>query len=125
MTDTHAFRHLKRERLTDQERVELFLERSGRCHRCTNRIRPGRPWYDEHLKSLATGGGNEWANRVLTCENCFPLKNADDAKKLAKQRAVAVAHVIPPSQRQKRGRPIPGSKRSGWKHRMDGTWERR
>lgn len=29
------------------------------------------------------------------------------------------------SQRQKKGRPIPGSKRSGWKHKMSGAWERR
>ncbi len=125
MTDTHAFRHEPRKDLTDQQRARLFLDRKGRCHRCTRKIMAGETWYDEHLHSLGTGGGNEWENRFLTCKNCFPKKNADDAKKLAKSRAVAVAHVIPPSQRQKRGKPIPGTKRSGWRHKMDGTWERR
>lgn len=121
----HAFRHEQRSPLTDQQRTKLFLERGGRCHRCTRTIRPGERWYDEHVQSLGTGGGNAWENRDLTCQNCFPKKNAEDAKKLAKGRALAVAHIIPPGQRQKRGPPMPGSKRSQWKRRMDGTVERR
>ena len=125
MTDTHAFRHEPRETLTDQERTKLFLDRKGVCHRCTRKIMGGEKWYDEHLISLGNGGTNEWNNRVLTCCNCFHPKNAEDAGKLAKTRRVAVAHIIPPSQRQKKGKPMPGTKRSGWRHRMDGTWERR
>lgn len=122
---THAFRHEPRQVLTDQQRVKLFLERGGICHRCTVKITRGRKWYDEHLQSLGTGGTNAWDNRVLTCENCFHPKNADDAKKLAKMRSTAVHNIIPPSQRQKKGRPLPGTKRSGWKHKMGGGWERR
>ena len=122
---THAFRHEARERLTDHERAKLFLDRKGVCHRCTCKIMGGKRWYDEHLISLASGGSNDWANRVLTCENCFHPKNADDAKKVAKIRRVAVANCIPPSQRQKKGRPMAGTKRSGWRKRMDGTVERR
>jgi hypothetical protein len=125
MTETHAFRHEPRSRLTDQERAKLFLEKGGRCHRCTRKIMHGEKWYDEHVQSLGNAGTNAWENRAVTCVNCFPIKNAEDAKKLAKGRAVAVACIIPPSQRQKRGRPIPGSRRSGWKHKMDRTWERR
>lgn len=36
-----------------------------------------------------------------------------------------VDESVPPSQRQKKGRPIDGSRRSRWKKRMDGTVERR
>lgn len=119
MTTTHAFKHEPRERLTDQEKAKLFLERGGRCHRCTRRIRAKR-WYVEHVSSLSTGGSNAWENLALTCENCFPQKNAEDATKLAKGRAIAVACIIPPSQRQKKGPPIPGSKRSRFKKHIDG-----
>jgi 5-methylcytosine-specific restriction endonuclease McrA len=123
--ETHAFRHEPRQRLTDQQRARLFLERGGICHRCTAKIRQGRRWYDEHLIALENGGTNAWENRVLTCENCFAPKNAEDDKKAAKGRAVATACIIPPSQRQRKGRPMPGSRASGFRKRMDGTVERR
>ena len=125
MSDTHAFRHIPRQDLTEQQRARLFLERKGVCHRCTRKIMAGEKWYDEHDHSLATGGGNEWCNRLLTCKNCFHPKNAEDARKLKKMRAIAVAHVIPPSQRQKK-HPMPGSRhhRCGLRKRMNGTVEK-
>jgi 5-methylcytosine-specific restriction protein A len=125
MTETHAFRHEPRQDLTDQQRTKLFLEKKGRCHRCTRKIMSGEKWYDEHVHSLGTGGTNAWSNRDVTCCNCFHPKNAEDAKKLSKQRDIAVAHVIPPSQRQKKGKPLPGTKRSGWKKKLSGEWVRR
>ena len=127
MTDTHAFRHEKREYLTDQEATELFLEKKGRCHKCERKIRAsaGEKWFREHHIALSTGGSNKWANWTITCEWCFPKKNAEDAAKTAKIRAVAVATIIPTDQRQKRGRPLAGTKRSGWKHKMSGEWVKR
>lgn len=125
MTDTHAFKHIPRERLTDHERAELFLEKGGRCHKCTRKIRPGNKWIAEHLHALCLGGDNKWANWDITCEWCLPKKNAEDATKAAKGRAIAVAHVIPPSQRQKRGRTMPGSRASPWKKTFAHGWVKR
>ena len=124
MTATHAFRHEPRKFLTDPQKTKLFLDRGGICHRCTVKIR-GRRWYVEHLVALSCGGTNAWENLGVTCENCFPDKNREDASKAAKGRAVATACVIPPSQRQKKGRPMPGSRQSGWKRKMSGEWVRR
>jgi 5-methylcytosine-specific restriction protein A len=124
MSNTHAFRHEAREYLTDQQKTKLFLDRGGVCHRCTTKIR-GRRWYVEHIISLGNGGTNAWENLGVTCENCFAPKNAEDAKKQAKGRAVATSCIIPRSQRQKKGRPMMGSKASGWRKRFDGTVERR
>lgn len=118
---THAFRHEKRKQLTDQQRAKLFLDREGKCHRCTRKIRPGEIWYDEHLNALETGGTNDWSNRYLTCAWCFPKKNAEDHAKAAKIRAVATKHIVHASQRQRKSPPIPGSKRSAWKRKMDGS----
>ena len=125
MSETHAFRHIPRERLTDHERAELFLERDGRCHMCDRKLRSGDRWVAEHLQSLAAGGSNEWENWRITCEWCLPAKNAADAKVAAKIKRVAIAHVIPQSQRQKKSRPMPGSKRSGWKKTFSSGWVRR
>lgn len=125
MTDTHAFRHEPRQRLSDQQRAKLFLDRGGKCHACGRKLRSGDDWIAEHVTALQVGGGNEWANLAVTCAWCLPKKNATDAAKAAKGRAVAVASIIPTSQRQKKGRPIDGSKRSRWKKKMDGTVERR
>lgn len=121
----HAFRHIERKYLTDQEKAKLFLEKGGKCHACRRKLGPADKWIAEHLNALSTGGDNRWENWDLTCEWCLPKKNADDAAKAAKIRAAAVAHVVPTAERRKTGRPMPGSKRSGWRHKMDGSWERR
>ncbi len=121
----NAFVHEPRKQLTDQQKARLFLDRGGRCHRCHRKIRPGEIWYDEHLIALENGGTNAWDNRDVTCAWCFPQKNAEDHAKAAKSRHVATAHVVPTIHRQKKGRPLPGSRKSDWKHRMDGSWERR
>lgn len=122
---THAFRHEPRHTLTDQQRAKLFLERGGKCHKCERKLGPADVWIVEHLIALENGGTNEWWNLALTCSWCLPAKNRADAAIAAKTRAIATAHIVPTSQRQKKGKPIPGSKRSGWKHKMSGGWERR
>ena len=122
---THAFRHEKRERLTDQERTKLFLDRGGRCHRCTRKIVVGERWIDEHIIALENGGTNDWENRGLSCSNCFHPKNSEDATKAAKTRAVATSLIIPTDQRQTKGPPMPGSRRSKYKKHMDGRVSRR
>lgn len=122
---SHAFHTNERKPLTDQQRAKLFLEHEGRCHKCTRKIMHGEVWYDEHVQALQNNGTNEWGNRALTCKNCFPKKNAEDAAKAAKTRAVATNHIIPVSQRQKRGPPMPGSRRSQFKKKLNGETVRR
>ena len=121
----HAFKHEPREYLTDHQKAALFLERGGKCHKCERKLRSGSKWIVEHLIALSCGGTNDWKNLGITCEWCLPAKNAEDAAKAAKIRAVAVASVLPTDQRRKKGRPLVGSKRSGWRRKMDGTLERR
>lgn len=122
---THAFRHTPREYLTDHQKAALFLERGGRCHKCERKLKSGDKWIVEHVIALSCGGTNDWKNLAITCEWCLPKKNSEDAAKAAKIRAVAVSSVLPLDQRRKKGRPLPGSKRSPWKQKMSGQWERR
>jgi 5-methylcytosine-specific restriction protein A len=125
MTDLHPWKHEPRKRLTDQQRAKLFLDKGGKCHKCGRKLRSGDTWVAEHMVALSVGGDNSPENWDVTCEWCFPEKNREDASKAAKGRAVATSCIIPRSQRQKKGRPMMGSRASGWRKRMDGTVERR
>ncbi len=103
-------------------RVRVFERMNGRCGVCTRKIRAGEPWTCEHLVALINGGENRETNLGVTCQNCLPAKNAADvAEKSAVYRKKA-KHLGAGSTA---ARPIPGSKASPWKKRMDGTVERR
>jgi hypothetical protein len=125
MSKLHAFRHEPRERLTDQQRAKLFLDKGGKCHRCRRKLRSGENWTAEHVIALQNGGTNADGNWDVTCDWCLPGKNADDAAIAAKGRAVVVSCYVPRRERQKKGRPMPGTKRSGWKRKMSGELVRR
>jgi 5-methylcytosine-specific restriction protein A len=122
---THAFEHVPRKQFTDQQRAKIFLERGGKCHKCERKLGSGDDWILEHIVALQNGGTNADSNMGVTCSWCLPAKNKADAGLAAKGRAQAVAHVIPTSQRRKKGPPIPGSRRSKFKRKMDGTTVRR
>ena len=123
---SHAFEHERRRYLTDHARAKLFLDRGGKCEgACGRKLSSSDVWHIDHRIALENGGTNDPANLQILCAWCHKPKTAADAKLAAKGRAQAVAHVIPTSQRRKKGAPLPGSKRSKWKRRMDGTVERR
>lgn len=95
-----AFTTNARRSLTAQQKAKLFLDRGGRCHRCKRRLGPSDKWTVEHFQALQNGGTNEWSNLAVCCAWCFQPKNAEDAKKAAKTRAVATKHVVPKSERR-------------------------
>lgn len=123
MSDTHAFRHVRRRKRTDHELARIFLDRGGRCHVCGRKLRSGDHYQIDHIIALEIGGTDADENLAPCCDWCHRQKTAKDHAKAAKGRAIAVAHVIPPSQRQSKWPPIPGSKRSRFKKRFDGTVE--
>jgi 5-methylcytosine-specific restriction protein A len=125
MTSLHPWRHEPRKRLTDHQRAAIFLNFGGICHRCERKLRSGDSWQLDHIIALENGGKDEPDNLAPCCDWCHKGKTAEDHGKAAKGRAVAVSTIIPRSQRQKKGRPMMGSKASGWRKRMDGTVERR
>ncbi len=79
----------------------------------------------DHIVALEDGGEDELDNMAPCCDWCHKTKTAEDHRKAAKGRAIAVAHIIPQSQRQSRWPPIPGSKRSKWKKTFSSGWVRR
>ena len=93
------------------------------CVKCDRKVGEKlRPEFD-HAIPLILGGKNRESNIQLLCHECHGAKTKLDVKLKAKVSRVrtklSLGIKIP------KGRPMPGSKASGLRKRMDGTVERR
>lgn len=104
-------------------RLRVLLRADRLCAGCTRPIRPGDEWTCDHKKALINGGENRERNLQPLCDWCNPSKNAADVAEKSAVADKALAHAG--IKRKPRGRPMPGTRASGWKQKMDGTWERR
>ena len=88
-------------------RTRVFIAKDGRCHKCKRKVNAAvEPWTCEHLKSIGNGGPNRESNLGVTCSNCLPAKNADDAaekKVVARKRAKHLGVTQPKGDIQSRG----------------------
>lgn len=107
--------------IPDRVRLRVWERCEGRCGECGRKIGPADTWIIEHLVALANGGANRETNLGVTCGWCKPQKDRADIQITKHGRRVRERHLGI----NKTRRPIPGSKASGWKRRMDGTVERR
>ncbi len=93
------------------------------CVKCDRKVGGRlRPEFD-HAVPLILGGKNCESNIQLLCHECHGAKTKLDVKlkaKVARVRTKLALGIAP-----KKGRPMPGSKASGLRKRMDGTVERR
>jgi len=99
-------------------RARVFERCAGRCHRCNRKIGPADTWIIEHLIALVNGGRHAEDNMCLTCGWCKPAKDAEDAAIKSHGTKVRYRHL---GIKSKSSRPMPGSKLSPYKRRMDGT----
>ena len=77
----------------------------------------------DHVVADAIGGEPTLENCAAVCTDCHGFKTAKhDTPRAAKVKQQSDKHL---GIRQRRGRPMPGTKASGWRHKMDGTVERR
>ena len=111
-----------RKPLTPKQKLEMFIRYGGICCICGGKIDGVREAWDEHVNPLWLSGDNSAENRAPAHDKCARRKSAKEASDRAKGRRVAEKHF---GAHRPKGRPLPGSRKSGWKHRMDGTWERR
>lgn len=98
-------------------RVRVFLREDGRCHKCTRPIRPGEAWTCEHLEALINGGQNRETNLGVTCSNCLPIKNAEDAAIKSKTYRVRARHL---GVKRKSGRSFQTNKDGPWRKKLNG-----
>lgn len=122
----------KRKPLTGLRRAKFFEDHDGICHICKCKIQVGEAWDDEHKipRELANEDGeildpetgeymdvDDLRNRGPAHKACHKPKTAKDISTIAKCKRVKAKHIG--AWRSKT--PMPGSKASGWKKKMDGT----
>lgn len=104
-------------------RDRIFRRYDGRCQcGCGREIRPGEAWECEDTIALINGGERRERNLKPWLKGHQAEKTkADVAEKSRVYRKRAKHNGI----KLRKARPMPGSRASGWKRRMDGTIERR
>lgn len=112
----------KRKPMTEARRLRIFLAHDGICVRCRQKIDGIREaWTVEHDIPLGLAGKDEDANCGPSHERCRREKDREDIPRIAKAKRQQAKYLGA----RKSGRPMPGSRRSQWKRKMDGTTERR
>lgn len=105
-------------------KVAAFQRANGHCENpeCGARLTVGKFHYD-HVLADGLGGEPTLDNCACLCSACHSAKTGrHDVPKIAKAKRQHAGHI---GARKPTSRPIPGSKASGWRKRMDGTAERR
>lgn len=102
-------------------KVAAWNRSGGQCEGCTAKLFPGKYEY-HHIKEDTFGGEPVLGNCVVLCIACHGKITASQAGKIAKSNAVRNKYI---GIKRNKGRPMPGTKASGLKRRMDGTWEKR
>lgn len=102
-------------------RLAAFDLAGGQCAICTTKLSVGKVRYDHRVPD-ALGGEPTLSNCQVLCVACHDNKTiGSDVPTIAKSKRIrqkiAGARVQP--------RPMPGSRKSQWKRRMDGTVVRR
>ena len=115
-----------RSKLTRKQIATLFLAQDGLCPLCGQKLHTKGhlpvQFIDEHLQPRWQGGSENIDNRALVCRPCATEKTAAEAPVRAKGLRVRDSFI---GAKKSKSRPIPGSKASGLRKRMDGTVERR
>ena len=121
--DDHLTRPTRRTIFSTSFRLTLFLKRKGICSTCTQKIDAGKAWDIDHILPLALGGTNTPENLQILCRPCHKAKTTKtDLPRIAKAKRLKAKHLGAQSPTH---RPIPGSRRSPWKRKMDGSVVRR
>lgn len=104
-------------------RLRVFLRHDGICHCCGRKIYSGDAWVCDHVVAIVNGGENRESNLKPLCDWCDKkVKTPDDVAKKSLTYRKQSAHL---GLRKKKGPPIPGSRRSGLRKRMNGIVEKR
>lgn len=102
-------------------KVRVFERHGGRCHISGRIIRAGEAWDLDHIVALCNGGEHREMNLAPALAAPHKVKTAADVAEKATVYRKRVKHLGIES---RKGRPMPGSRASGLRKRMDGTVER-
>lgn len=108
----------KRGRMTPTRRLKVFERAKGTCWVCFRRIQIGEKWIVEHLRPLGLGGTDDDENLGVTHLTCAQEKTKGDMQAISKAKRSKIKAY---GMKSPAKNPMPGSKASKWKRRMDGT----
>jgi 5-methylcytosine-specific restriction endonuclease McrA len=98
-------------------RINLFIQRHGKCAHCETKIMPGKRWDVDHIIPIALGGSNKETNLQILCWSCHITKTAyEDIPRIAKTKRQMIAHAGAKRSR----RPLPCGRDSPYKKTIDG-----
>ena len=104
-----------------QVRTAVLTRAAGFCEGCHAPLQRGRYQFD-HAVPDGLGGKPTLSNCVVLCSECHGEKTRkQDVPAIAKADRIGKKHRGEKVSRN----PMPGSRRSGWRKRMNGTVERR
>ena len=109
---------IKRRRLSQTQRVALFLKEGGICHLCKMKITEGQEWDHSHEIPLEAGGEDNDENSRVAHRRCHRKHTAEvDIPIIAKVKRIHAKRIgaKPPSRN-----PIPGGRRSKYKRKVGG-----
>lgn len=109
-------------KVPDRVKERVFLRARGLCHISGRKIQAGEAWEVEHVKPLSLGGEHRERNLAPALCEAHKEKSRAEAKTRAKSNRVRRKHL---GLKANKGRPMPGTKASGIRKRMDGTVEYR
>lgn len=103
-----------------RKRANGFCEGKG----CGAALGPQNPGEVDHIEECWEGGDNSLGNAQVLGRKCgcHPKKTAEAAARRAKADRQKARHE---DTKPKPSRPLPGTRASGWRHKMTGEWERR
>jgi 5-methylcytosine-specific restriction endonuclease McrA len=101
-------------------RLRVWERGIGHCEECGRKIMAGETWELDHRQPLILGGEHHEFNLRVICLWCHRSKTRTEMAIKSVSYRIRAKHA---SIRRK-GRPMPGSKGSGIRRRMDGsTWK--
>ena len=101
-------------------KLRVYYRFGGICQICFAKEKVLGPEYD-HRVALINGGKHAESNLVPVHPRCHQAKTRQDVAEKSATYRTQLHHLGI----KKARRPMPGSKASGWRKRMDGTVERR
>lgn len=115
---------MKRKPLSRLARTRIYDSAKGICALCRQAINAerGTKWIVEHMKPLWLGGADDETNMAPAHQSCAVTKTSTEAPTKAKGDRIRATHL---GIRKASSRPMPGTKASGLRKRMDGRVEKR